>query len=129
MNRIKNTHLEMVRFQRDNKTFVWALWLSFGAIWTLLAFIGLSGPSFLLGALGAPMTGHLALWLSASRWRKLTARIDVADPGLWSVAVNDVRAGEISDADYARILRTVDFDVRTHISQVLHFITRIYARA
>ena len=126
MNRIKNTHLEMVKFQRDNKTFVWTLWLSFGAIWTLLAFIGLSGPSFLLGALPTLVAGYTTLWLCASRWRKLTTRIDVADPGLWSVAVNGVRTGEISDADYARILRTVDFDVRTHISQVLHFITRIY---
>ena len=126
MNWLKNTHMALVEFQRCNKTFYWALWLSFGAIWTLLAWLGLTGHSFLGGTLATLVTGYATLWLCASRWRELTARIDAADPGLWSVAVNGVRAGEISDADYARILRTVDFDLRTHISQVLHFITRIY---
>ncbi len=126
MNWIKNTHLALVEFQRNNKTFYWALVLSFGAICPLLAWLGLTGHSLILGALATLVTGYTTLWLCASRWRELTARIDAADPGLWSVQVNGVRAGEISDVDYARILRTVEFDLRTYITQILHFITRIY---
>lgn len=125
MNWIKNTHLAQVEFQRFNKTFYWTLWLCVGAIWGFQASV-LDDHVFLLGALVTLLSGHATLWLCASRWQKLTARIDAADPVVWSVAVNGVRTGEISDADYACILRTVVFDVRTHISQVLHFSMRLY---
>jgi hypothetical protein len=125
MNWIKNTHLALVEFQRFNKTFYWMLWLCVGAIWILQAAV-LADHVFVLGALVTLLSGYAALWLCASRWQKLTARIDAADPEPWVVAVNGVRAGDISDAHYASILRTVDFDVRTHISHVLHFSMRLY---
>jgi hypothetical protein len=56
----------------------------------------------------------------------LTDRIDATEPEIWSVAVNGVRVGDISDADYARILRSVGFDLRTHLSQMLYFIRLLY---
>lgn len=56
----------------------------------------------------------------------MTDRIDATEPEIWSVAVNGVRVGDISDADYARILRSVGFDLRTHLSQMLYFIRLLY---
>ncbi len=126
MSQIKKIYSESVEFQHQNKTFVWALWFSVGIFWTLLAWLGLTAQSFLAGILAALVTGYTALWVCADRWKKLTDRINATEPEIWSVAVNGVRAGDISDADYARILRSVDFDLRTHLSQMLHFITRLY---
>ena len=126
MNQIKKIYSESVEFQHQNKTFVWALWFSVGIFWTLLAWLGLTGQSFLAGILAALVTGYKALWVCADRWKKLTNRIHATEPEIWSVAVNGVRAGDISDADYARILRSVDFDLRTHLSQMLHFIRLLY---
>lgn len=126
MNLFKKIYTESVEFQRQNKTFVCALWVSVGIAWTLLALLGLTGQSFLGGILVTLVTGYTTIWVCAKHWKELTARIDAADAGVWSVAVNGVHAGEISDADYARILRSVEFDLRTYLSQMLHFIARLY---
>lgn len=126
MNQIKKIYSKSVEFQHQNKTFVCGLWLSVGVVWTLLAWLGLTGQNFLTGLLSALVTGYTALLICAGRWEKLTARIDAGDADVWSVAVNGVRAGEISDANYARILRSAGFDLRTHLTQLLHFLTRLY---
>lgn len=134
MNSIKKIHSEIVEFTHLNKVFVWAIWIAAGIVWTLLSLRGMTGQISILGAVATLVTGavstlvtgYTTLWVLASRWKELTARIDAADSGIWLVAVNGVRAGEMSDADYARILRSVGFDLRTHLSQMLHFITRLY---
>lgn len=126
MNWINRKHSELLEFQRSNKAFAWSLWIAVGIAWTVLPLLGLTAHSFLVGAVSTLVTGYATLWVCANRWKALTARIEAVDQGIWSVAVNGVRAGEISDTDYARILRSVEFDLRTHITQILHFITRCY---
>lgn len=52
----------------------------------------------------------------------LVARIDATDSPTWDVEVNQVKAGTITDADYAAILLRVFYDFRTYIGQVTNLL-------
>ena len=54
--------------------------------------------------------------------RTLTARIEAADSPTWDVEVNQVKAGNISDADYAAIRMRVFYDFRVYVSQVMNLL-------
>lgn len=119
MNRIKKIHSELTDFQRENKLFTWSIWAAIGVVWSALAWLGLTAHSFVLGMLATMVTGYVANWFCAVRWKQLTTRMTAVDQAVWTVSVNGVRTGELSDAEYARILRSVEFDLRTYISQLL----------
>ena len=50
----------------------------------------------------------------------LSARIETADSPTWDVEVNQVKAGTITDADYAAIRLRVFYDFRTYVSQLMN---------
>lgn len=126
MNLIRKIHSELAVFQHENKVFFWAIWVVVWAVWTLIAGLGMTGHSFIFGALATVLSGYIVLWLCARRWKALTVRVEAADQAVWIVCVNGIRTGQISDANYARILRSVDFDLRTYIVQVIRFVTRTW---
>ena len=126
MNWINKTHAALIEFLHWNKAFNWAVWFTVWAAWSVFAWLGMTGHSFIFGTLATLVSGYIVLWLCAHRWESLTSRIDTVDHAVWTVSVNGVCAGELSDRDYARILRSVGFDLRTYIAQVMRFVMHIW---
>lgn len=126
MDWLNNINSELVAFQRSNRAFAIAVWVANLIASHLLAWLVLKEHNFVLGTLGTLTAGYITLLVCSNRWKELSARMAVTTPTVWSVSVNNVLSCELTDADYARILLTVEFDLKTHILQMIHFISRIY---
>jgi hypothetical protein len=125
--KIQKIFAESVEFQHQNRLFTFVMWVTIGVIWTALAWVGVTGYSFIGGVIAAMLTGYVALAFYARHFHKLTARISATGgQSLWTVSVNGVVAGQISDADYANILRNVSFDLRVYIAQSLSIVRATY---
>ncbi len=82
---------------------------------------------WLLGSHYIAFPATLALLFVADRVRanyisELTARVDTNDSFSWDVEINQVKIGEISDADYALIRRRVFSDEHVYVAQVLNLL-------
>ena len=87
-----------------------AFWLTYLPLWWFFGSPFLAGPA------------ALALLFFADRVRAkymsgLAARIDAKDSFSWDVEINQVKVGQIPDADYALIRHRVFSDVRVYVAQ------------
>ena len=109
---------EVIRFHKVNKAVAAVVWLaavSLTSIFMLRRAADILPAAVFASMFAFTVTGMLARYRAA-----LDKRIDAADPFSWTVNVNGVEAGEISDARYARIRRDVFFDVRLYVAQFVN---------
>lgn len=90
------------------------------AFWPLYILFSWLLGNWLLGGALAGIAVPAAREIHARYGRALVARIDAADSPTWDVEVNQVKAGTITDADYAAIRLRVFYDFRTYAAQVVN---------
>lgn len=77
---------------------------------------------WLLGAVLASVVVIFADRLHRQYVRALAVRIEAKDSPSWDVEVNQVKAGTITDADYATIRLRIIYDVRVYVAQILNLL-------
>lgn len=115
---------EVIRFHKENKAVAAVVWLaavSLTSIFMLRRSADIAPTAMFASMLAFMATGTLARYRAA-----LDRRVDAADSFSWTVSVNGVDAGEISDARYARIRRNVFFDVRLYVAQFINVMGCLY---
>lgn len=120
-----NFHAQLLEFQQTNKEFVLAIWICAGIACTCLALLGWTGHSFLMGMVLPWSVGLLAFWVSARQYKVFTERTASAGTSTWTVRVNGVLVGEITDSKYASICRAVEFDLRLYVQQMFCWLIQI----
>lgn len=111
---------DVISFHRRHKAVSVMVWLT---AWIVTApFAGAFSGAALLAGLLAGLTLD-----ALSRYEKqLDTRIASHNGGpIWQVSINGVTVGEMKDSAYASIRRSIYFDVRVYVRQLLN-VTRIF---
>lgn len=115
---------EVISFHKENKAVAAVVWIAAISLTSIIMFrrqVDILPTTMFASMLGLMVTGMLARYRAM-----LDKRVDAADSFSWTVSVNGVDAGEISDARYARIRRDVFFDVRLYVAQLANVIWCLY---
>lgn len=115
---------EVIRFHKENKAVAAVVW--FAAMLLTFLFmlrkpVDIFPTVMLVLMIGFSVTAMLARYRAA-----LDERITANKTLPWTVKVNEIEVGEISDADYARIRRGVFFDSRLYVAQLINVIGCAY---
>lgn len=112
---------QIARFHGRNPAIAAVVWLFAIATGLLFSWPSRAGDLSAFVAFSSAV-GGLAIAFLALYEAALLARMNAVDGGPdWTVQVNDVTVGSISDVDYAKIRHAVFFDVRTYVAQLMNF--------
>lgn len=111
---------EFIGFQKAHKAIAAIVWIAAAIAGLIFALPSRASDLFPMIAMTGAL-GGLAITLLARYDAILTKRVNGSDTGPdWSVRVNGVTVGTVSDATYAEIRRDIFFDPRVYAAQLMN---------
>lgn len=121
MSQVKLLLTDTADFHSRHKAVTALVWMTACIAAAMLA-LPQHSPDMLGFVVLSTLMSGLALYILARYEKALNTRIAASDTGhVWHVQVNGVTVGEMKDADYAAIRRSVFFDWRLYVAQFSNF--------